>query len=455
MSISMSIPYSIEVPYQVSREVMLESIASTSPTSDTGASINQMHSITGSPIEPRRHHHNHNPSSLGHVAVYLFDQELSPTASELKNRRDRSPIIDCLVADGDVDFSPKRYGSPNNRIQYHQSLSATTSSTTTMSPTQNGKLKRDTYGPCSPNRPVTASRSIVTETASRRYLKEDHWLKSSLRKDFYCATVWFPFFLHAYYPDFNRWQKWWFSFSVYSFFLFTAVTCNLFTILVGWELMNYFTQGTHCESNRVNPAVTVLATSLYIFSLLSEYRLSMEPLFFWWRIVGDGDWEFILQPNGDSTVELIKVTAPRWNCYLRFIIVGVVQTVSNLILLIVGLLTIQYATSYFELVGGCLSFIWLSQIDEYLYQYLFLYDNNFRSLWRDTIFEETVFIYYDKNYHPKQPNQFINLIKIFFTSVYGVALIATGFMYLSKYILEQLYCKKGGTPLPPLEPPAA
>ena len=270
-----------------------------------------------------------------------------------------------------------------------------------------------------------------------RYIQEDGILKSTHRKDFYCATILFPFFLQAYYPEFGLVRQYLLSLLVYSYFIFVSIAVNIFTILVFFELSQDF----KCvKEDSFMVFAGLIASALFVLSLVPEFRLSVEPLLFWWRVVKFGKWEYIIKKE-DTSVELISVRAPAFNCISRLLVVGGVQVISNSVLFVVGLLAIQQASTLRDLVKDCLAFIWVSQIDEIIFQYLFLYNSYFKNLWRDEIFEETVYVYRDTSFKKRRSSFFAIVLKNIASSLLGIATVVIVFRLVSQAIIRYNYCQ--------------
>jgi len=353
--------------------------------------------------------------------------------------------------------SPLGYiGKSPRKERYVEQTEHKTATTIDFSPIKNYKDE------LSPVRPISRMRSVTSRIGSgrpgtassnfgqltngglsNRYEKEDEYLKFNLRRDFYCATIWFPYFLHEYYPDLHIVRQLLFSILVYSNFIFLALTCNFFTILVARELFDGYT-GICNDNNyfqyKLNPLAVITASILFVLNLISEFKLSIEPLVFWWRLVSFGPWEFDTVKNPDTSVELLKVASPGWNCYLRLIIIGLTQIVSNMILFIVGLATIYNSSSYLDLVKDCLSLIWVNQIDEIIFQYLFLNNSYFRNLWRDTIFEETTFVYHDPKIRHSKRGFCFKLFTNLLSSLVGVTILVMCIHFLLTLSSQYFFC---------------
>jgi hypothetical protein len=301
--------------------------------------------------------------------------------------------------------------------------------------------------------PVMARSGLGLTVSSlyNRYEQENGVIKSTKRKDFYCATVWFPFFLREYHSEMSQFRRFLFSLHVYSSFVFVAIAGNLFSVLVFGELVGEIS----CQPVQITNLhwlASWMASVLFILSLFTEFKLSMEPLLFWWRIVQFGDWEFKISKNDDTSIELVKVSAPKWNSILRLVVVGGTQIISSLVVLIVGLLTIQSSTNFRDLVKDCLALIWISQIDEIVFQFLFLFNSYFKSLWRDEIFEETVYLYRSESIKRESRPKHMTSIKHAFTSLYGVGLLVLLFGIASQLVIQYAHCRDTPTRTPMGEP---
>ena len=116
-------------------------------------------------------------------------------------------------------------------------------------------------------------------------------------------------------------------------------------------------------------------------------------MLFWWNIIKYDKWNFEYKKTDEGIVEIKNISSPKWNTRIRFCILIISQFCVYVILMISALLYIFTITNIVDIIKDSLAFVFILQIDEYIFTYNLSTNSYFKKIWKDDVYENTTYIY--------------------------------------------------------------
>ncbi len=282
-----------------------------------------------------------------------------------------------------------------------------------------------------------ASVSATTYTC-----KQEEVIKWIRKGDMFNVFIMLPFYIEKYKDRLSGVNILFLMLYVYSMFVFMIVASVTLSLIVAKSTVKAYrdTAPDMLDIHKFNyerTACYIIASILLLMTIITEIVSSLSPTLKTWKVVESGEWSFVTKRDGDC-VHIEKLSGPSWNIYIRFGIAILFQFLIYLILMLSAVTYLYTITDELDILKDSFAFVFILQIDEYVFMYMLLVNPYFVKIWRDDTFGDTIFVH-DTNRTKKRCNHKINML---LSSVLAIIVLVCIITIGNNYLMPELFPDK-------------